>query len=396
MSYLKTLSCGLMVLALNCCAHLHAQTQANNHLGINGVNYNPFAIFANLAGTTVTPDPNAANVHAAPTASYVNNNEVILTETGIDHPSICQTNPGVCASDGGSLFESNGHFFVFSDDGGATPYDFQEENPFEISFDVNLTTTNPLNRKGIGFYIDSDPGGNNVKTQFTAQTTSQLFGGSEPGSIGASSSDLIPLYSFTGNDALTYTAGNTLRLSMTYIPPERNGGGFITRGTLEYRVDTDPNNPGGEFTSGPLEIETKTVNGVSIDGGLRNGTHIGFRMQVVADNIGMDDYTATYANFSITDPTATSTGDFDMDTDIDGQDFLLWQREFGNTLGADDLNVWRTNYGGSVPQLVGSVTAVPEPTAGMLLLGSTAFFMTRCRRPRCQDRPTVRGRRIPD
>ncbi|MEQ8837063.1 MAG: PEP-CTERM sorting domain-containing protein, partial [Lacipirellulaceae bacterium] len=322
---------------------------------------NPFAIFANLAGTTVTPDPNAGNPHAAPTLSYVNDNEVILTETGIDHPSICQTNPGVCASDGGSLFESNGHFFVFSDDGGATPYDFQEENPFEISFDVNLATTNPLNRKGIGFYIDSDPGGNNVKTQFTAQTTNNLFGGTEPGQISVSSSTLIPNYSFTNNELVFYTAGDTLRLTMLYIPPERDGGGFISRGTLEYMIDTDPSSPGGEFTSGPLEIQTQTVNGVAIDGGLRDGTHIGFRMQVVADNIGLDDYTATFSNFSITDPTAVATADVDDDGDVDGTDFLMIQR-------ADPglIPQFQTDYGMSGLS-VAATGAVPEPNTLVIL-----------------------------
>lgn len=65
-------------------------------------------------------------------------------------------------------------------------------------------------------------------------------------------------------------------------------------------------------------------------------------------------------------PNPGTAGDFDGDEDVDGADFLEWQREFG-TLDADDLADWQTNYGPGPGTLAG-VSAVPEPT-GLMLSG---------------------------
>ena len=68
-------------------------------------------------------------------------------------------------------------------------------------------------------------------------------------------------------------------------------------------------------------------------------------------------------------------GDYDDDGDVDGADFLLWQRTLGSTtnLAADgsgnnivdgpDLTIWRNNYGAPAVPVAASV---PEP-AGVLL-----------------------------
>jgi hypothetical protein len=58
-------------------------------------------------------------------------------------------------------------------------------------------------------------------------------------------------------------------------------------------------------------------------------------------------------------------GDFDFDGDVDGRDFLLWQRGGSPTpLSASDLADWQANYG--VSSLASSRT-VPEPNAQALL-----------------------------
>ncbi|TWU28253.1 PEP-CTERM sorting domain-containing protein [Bythopirellula polymerisocia] len=67
---------------------------------------------------------------------------------------------------------------------------------------------------------------------------------------------------------------------------------------------------------------------------------------------------------------ASTPGDFDIDGDIDGHDFLEWQR--GNStpvgqLSASDLMDWQNAYG---TPLVAAVSAVPEP-ATLALLGLT-------------------------
>ena len=58
-------------------------------------------------------------------------------------------------------------------------------------------------------------------------------------------------------------------------------------------------------------------------------------------------------------------GDFDMDGDVDGNDFLVWQRD----TSVGNLADWEANYGSASPILAASsgAAAVPEPTSGMLL-----------------------------
>ena len=64
---------------------------------------------------------------------------------------------------------------------------------------------------------------------------------------------------------------------------------------------------------------------------------------------------------------AINPGDFDVDGDIDGRDFLAWQRgESPNPFSAGDLADWQNYYG--APPLVAS-TAVPETGTLVLLLG---------------------------
>ncbi|MGI9429248.1 MAG: lamin tail domain-containing protein [Bythopirellula sp.] len=74
-----------------------------------------------------------------------------------------------------------------------------------------------------------------------------------------------------------------------------------------------------------------------------------------------------------------SSGDFDGDTDVDGADFLAWQRGFGitgtampadgdangdNQVDAIDLGIWQTQFGSSSP--LAAVTSI-EPISSALL-----------------------------
>jgi hypothetical protein len=61
------------------------------------------------------------------------------------------------------------------------------------------------------------------------------------------------------------------------------------------------------------------------------------------------------------------SGDFDGDGDVDGRDFLVWQRGGSpNALSAGDLAAWQTNYG--APPLTANLASVPEPSALLLLV----------------------------
>lgn len=77
------------------------------------------------------------------------------------------------------------------------------------------------------------------------------------------------------------------------------------------------------------------------------------RATYLIDNVGLD----------LTAPNSVS-GDFDGDGDVDGRDFLVWQRGGSpNALSSGDLALWQNQYGAGS---LASVQSVPEPAAFML------------------------------
>jgi hypothetical protein len=82
-------------------------------------------------------------------------------------------------------------------------------------------------------------------------------------------------------------------------------------------------------------------------------------------------------NMRLIGPDAPGTpGDFDNDGDVDGRDFLVWQR--GNSpspLSATDLAAWQANYG--TGGLAGGFTAIPEPSGILLFVGFALAGLSR-------------------
>jgi hypothetical protein len=77
---------------------------------------------------------------------------------------------------------------------------------------------------------------------------------------------------------------------------------------------------------------------------------------------------------------AVDDADFDDDNDVDGEDFLIWQRGVGlpgdnsqgdanndGNVNAADLTIWGNQFGQPVP-LLANASTVPEPTSLVLLL----------------------------
>ena len=77
--------------------------------------------------------------------------------------------------------------------------------------------------------------------------------------------------------------------------------------------------------------------------------------------------------------TPTLPGDFDEDDDVDGADFLKWQRGFGAPYDAGDLADWKANFGATA---VAATAAVPEPTSLGFAFSAAAAFLAVVRRKR--------------
>ena len=101
--------------------------------------------------------------------------------------------------------------------------------------------------------------------------------------------------------------------------------------------------------------------------------------------LGAHDYNSEY-RLDLTLFGLATNGDFDEDGDVDGQDFLIWQRGGSpNPLTPEDLAIWQENYGLVIEETFVSNMAVPEP--GMLssfALSLIACGIRRNRRPKPQ------------
>lgn len=108
--------------------------------------------------------------------------------------------------------------------------------------------------------------------------------------------------------------------------------------------------------------------------------------------------TGTYQSSGFTNNVLTDA-DFDEDGDVDGADFLAWQRGFGITSGAfladgdangdgdvdeNDLFSWESQYGTFAPPLF-ATAILPEPGSLSIIVFCGICVASRCRKfQRCQ------------
>jgi len=187
----------------------------------------------------------------------------------------------------------------------------------------------------------------------------------------------------------TNSPGWTVSLWIELAPNEPgNPGGINNNGGLpkdviddgqwhiyEWNLDDDTGGPDGWGPVAGIIAGTSTV---------EEGNHtidsIIFRnSNVPATSTFNLDFVALNRNGSIADivpEPPTGDADFDGDGDVDGADFLTWQRNLGATgtgtlatgdanedmnVDATDLTVWQAQFGPGAPAAA-AVSAIPEPT----------------------------------
>ena len=125
------------------------------------------------------------------------------------------------------------------------------------------------------------------------------------------------------------------------------------------------------FLSGGAELITLHASGSDVRSLIINGfTGLSYSDDPTAWNITDWDGQSPLASLQLVG--VTTAGDFDFDGDVDGADFLTWQRGLGTTLTATDLDGWEANYGAGSSTALANSASVPEPTSALL------FFVASC------------------
>lgn len=234
--------------------------------------------------------------------------------------------------------------------------------------------------------------------------------------------EAVEVGSTTGEGMLTVSAGATLFAPVVAVGArgELAGSGEIIGNVLNDGVVSPGSTSGGlevsgnfaQNSNGVLRMQiTSTsifdrlvVDGTLMAGGLLNIELLNFSPEA-GDSFDLFDFSSALGSFhldlpalaaglvwddanllqtgvlSVAAAVITENADFDGDGDIDGRDFLIWQRGFGGAgdlatgdangdglVDAADLAIWQTQYG-STPQLSSATTAVPEPAAWVLVAG---------------------------
>jgi hypothetical protein len=149
---------------------------------------------------------------------------------------------------------------------------------------------------------------------------------------------------------------------------------------------------GQQWTFGDYDPVTRIVNELPVPDGISSDSWDYFVMQTSGASTS-DDYDWIIDNFTVevigSNAPGEENADFDGDGDVDGADFLTWQRNVGATgqppsagdadgdgnITAADLDIWKTQFG---PAAAAATSAIPEPSAG--LLAAAALLATLAQR----------------
>jgi hypothetical protein len=261
------------------------------------------------------------------------------------------------ATESETLLNTDGVWFSYTGDGGSSAdyraYSSEESDSYDAS-----------SGEPHGIY---HAGGRNG----TAQLYIDAVGGAV--TVPQSVKDAFPTQNMEG----TLSAGaaafqwhhNEIRKVGDVVEWYMNGIKLITIEMADFEVPTG----GGNISFGHHDINyTSSTDGLAVD-----------MLFTLIDNIVVTEIETVIAN-----------ANFDGDDDVDGRDFLTWQRGFGindgtalladgdangdGNVDGDDLVVWQVQYGEPIAPLA-AATAVPEPASATLF--GALLAMLGLRRP---------------
>lgn len=206
---------------------------------------------------------------------------------------------------------------------------------------LNTFTETSLFAEVPGFLQDFDMTTMSIDPSVTTYLGDFLYP-NHPGDIVPSEGDLLRL----NQNVLDTTGPNGTS--------EPGGAGVTVQSTLD----------GYLRSLGPTDMAVFIVGGVASNGQVRIGTK-----ETLATETGV----FQCPNFECApilsyDLSEGLPGDFDGDTDVDGRDFLFWQRD----PGVGSLSDWQANYGTGGLAAIG---AVPEPHTVLLCLTAAMLLM---------------------
>ena len=182
------------------------------------------------------------------------------------------------------------------------------------------------------------------------------------------------IFSFTAD------AGGVTPITMVQNVDEESGGAEIQGAQLELNLDAFAFTPTSTLTL--IDATPTLLLGQFGTVTFLGGTTAEVNYDLVNGDVFLDNFQA-----------AAIAADFDQDGDVDGADFLTWQRGLGITgtatvgqgdangdmnVNAADLVIWRQNFSGK--DSVAAIGAVPEPGAWLLALLASAILRAAVRR----------------